>query len=60
MQLKSLAQINNALHDINKSSKFGYNLEPIGKKYPSDVLKSAISESTLDAKSINRILKIRG
>ena len=51
MQLKSLAQINNALNDINNVSKSGNILDSIGEKYTSDVLKSAISESTLDDKS---------
>lgn len=60
MQLKSLAQINNALNDINNVSKSGNILDSIGEKYTSDVLKSAISESTLDDKSIKSILTARG
>lgn len=32
MQLKSLAQINNVLNDINKSSKTDYDFNSIGKK----------------------------
>ena len=60
MQLKSLAQINNVLNDINKGSKSGYNLDFIGKNYSSNVLKSAISKSTLGTNSISRILTARG
>ena len=60
MQLKSLAKVNNALNDINNGSKSSNILDSIGKKYSSDVLKSAISKSTLYADSINRILKVRG
>lgn len=60
MQLKSLAQINNVLNDINKGYKSGYNLDFIGKNYSSNVLKSAISKSTLGTNSISRILTARG
>ena len=60
MQLKSLAQINNALHDINNSSEGNEKLNLIGKKYTSNVLKSAISKSTLGTNSISRILTARG
>lgn len=60
MQLKSLAKVNNALNDINESSDPNINVASIGEKYPTNVLKSAISKSTLDADSINRILKVRG
>ena len=60
MQLKSLAQINNALNDINNSSSRKKELSYIGKKYTSDVLKSAISKSTLGTDSISRILTARG
>ena len=52
MQLKSLAKVNNALNDINNGSKSSNILDSIGKKYSSDVLKSAISESTLDANQL--------
>ena len=48
MQLKSLAQVQSALTDIEKAAGNARTLKEIGKTYTTETLKAALAQSTLN------------